>query len=163
MNTKRITEFGLLLSVSLVLAYFESLLPVMIAVPGVKLGLANIVTMLVLYRSGLKNAFFFMALRVVTAGILFSGITGILYSFAGGLLSILVMGLAKRFSFFSAFGVSILGAVFHNAGQIIIAVFVIENIHVLYYFPILCLSGILSGFLTGYLSFLLFQKYNKFF
>ena len=163
MNTKRITEFGLLLAVSLVLAYFENLLPVMIAVPGVKLGLANIVTMLILYRSGLKNAIFLMTLRVVMAGFLFSGIVGILYSFAGGLLSILVMSLAKRFSFFSTFGVSILGAVFHNAGQIIIAVFVIENIHILYYFPVLCLSGIVSGFLTGYLSFLLFQKYNKFF
>ena len=104
-----------------------------------------------------------MTLRVVMAGFLFSGIVGILYSFAGGLLSILVMSLAKRFSFFSTFGVSILGAVFHNAGQIIIAVFVIENIHILYYFPVLCLSGIVSGFLTGYLSFLLFQKYNKFF
>lgn len=100
MNTKRITEFGLMLSVSLVLAYFESLLPVMVAVPGVKLGLANIVTMLVLYRSGFKNAFFLMTLRAVMAGFLFSGVTGILYSFAGGIMSILAMNIAKRFSFF---------------------------------------------------------------
>ncbi len=163
MNTKRITEFGLLLSVSLVLAYFESLLPVMITVPGVKLGLANIVTMLILYRNGFKNAFFFMSVRVVMAGFLFSGITGILYSFTGGLLSILVMSFAKQFSFFSTFGVSILGAVFHNAGQIVIALFVIENLHILYYFPVLCLSGIGSGFLIGYLSYLLFRTYNKFF
>ena len=73
MKTKRITELGLLLAVSLVLAYLESLLPVMVAVPGVKLGLANIVTMLVLYRNGGKQAFFFMTVRVVLAGFLFSG------------------------------------------------------------------------------------------
>lgn len=163
MNTKRITEFGLLLAISLVLAYFESLLPVMVAVPGVKLGLANIVTMLVLYRNGFKNAFFFMTLRVVMAGFLFSGVTGILYSFAGGMLSILAMSLAKRFSFFSAVGVSILGAVCHNAGQIIAALLVMENAHILYYFPVLCVSGTISGFLTGYLSYFLFQKYNQLF
>lgn len=163
MSTKRITEFGLLLAISLVLAYLESLLPVMVAVPGVKLGLANIVTMLVLYRNGFKNAFFFMSLRVVMAGFLFSGIAGIVYSFAGGLLSIVVMQTAKRFSFFSAIGVSMLGAVFHNAGQIITAMLVMENAHILYYFPVLCVTGVVTGFLTGYLSYILFSKYNKFF
>lgn len=163
MSTKRITEFGLLLAISLVFAYLESLLPVMVAVPGVKLGLANVVTMLVLYRNGFKNAFFFMSLRVMMAGFLFSGIAGIVYSFAGGLLSIVVMQTAKRFSFFSTIGVSMLGAVFHNAGQIITAMLVMENAHILYYFPVLCATGVVTGFLTGYLSYILFSKYNKFF
>lgn len=161
MNAKRITEFGLLLAVSLVLAYLESLLPVMIAVPGVKLGLANIVTILILYRRGFKQAFLFMTLRVVMAGFLFSGVAGILYSFAGGILSILVMSIVRRLPFFSAFGVSILGAVSHNAGQIIVAMFILENMHLLYYFPILCIAGIISGFLIGYLSYLISRQYNK--
>lgn len=162
-STKRITEFGLLLAISLVFAYLESLLPVVIAVPGVKLGLANVVTMLVLYRSGFKNAFFFMSLRVVMAGILFSGLAGILYSFAGGLFSIITMQIARRCSFFSTIGVSMIGAVFHNAGQIITAMLVMENAHILYYFPVLCVTGIVTGFLTGYVSYILFSKYNKFF
>lgn len=162
-TTKRITEFGLLLAVSLVLAYLESLLPVMIMVPGVKLGLANIVIMLVLYRSGYKNAFLLMSLRVAMAGILFSGIAGILYSFSGGLLSIIVMQIAKRCPFFSAIGVSMLGAVFHNVGQIVMALLVMENARILYYFPVLCFTGVVSGFLTGYLSYILFSQYNKIF
>lgn len=163
MNTRKITEFGLLLAVSLVLAYFESLLPVMIAVPGVKLGLANIVTMLVMYRSGVKQAFLFMTLRVIMAGFLFSGITGILYSFAGGLLCISVMCIVKRFPFFSTMGVSMAGAVFHNLGQIIIAFIVMENAHILYYFPVLCITGLISGFAVGYLSELLIRWFGKMF
>ena len=79
MKTKQITQLGMLLSISLVLGYLESLLPVMAAVPGVKTGLANIVTMLVLYRYGGKQAFFIMLLRVTMAGFLYSGVTGIPY------------------------------------------------------------------------------------
>lgn len=163
MNTRRITEFGLLLAVSLVLAYFETLLPVMIAVPGVKLGLANIVTMLVLYRWGAKYAIFFMALRVAMAGFLFSGVTGIIYSFSGGILCIAAMYIIKKFPFFSTMGVSMTGAVFHNLGQILIAVFVMENIHILYYFPVLCLTGLLSGFAIGYMSGLLIKRFLNIF
>lgn len=100
MKTKKITELGLLLAVSLVLSYLETLLPVFIAVPGVKLGLANVITMLILYRFNAKNAFFFMTLRVVMAGFLFSGISGIIYSFVGGLFCIFIMSITKRFSFF---------------------------------------------------------------
>lgn len=160
MNTRKITEFGLLLAVSLVLAYFESLLPVMIAVPGVKLGVANIVTMLVLYRWGEKQAFFFMTLRIVMAGFLFSGVTGILYSFAGGVFCIVIMSVMKKIPFFSTMGVSMAGAVFHNLGQILIAVMIMENAHVLYYFPVLCLTGLISGFAVGYVSSLLIKWFE---
>ncbi|MDE6760547.1 MAG: Gx transporter family protein [Lachnospiraceae bacterium] len=163
MNTRKITEFGLLLAVSLVLAYFESLLPVMIAVPGVKLGIANIVTMLILYRWGMKQAFFFMTLRIVMAGFLFSGITGILYSFAGGVFCIIAMSVMKKISFFSKMGVSMAGAVFHNLGQILIAVIVMENAHILYYFPVLCLTGLISGFAVGYISTLLIKWFELMF
>lgn len=162
MNTKRITEFGLLLAVSLVLAYLESLLPVMIAVPGVKLGLANVVTMLILYRRDGKSAFLFMTIRVILAGFLFSGMAGIIYSFVGGLFCILAMSLVKRFSFFSTLGVSMTGAIFHNMGQIIIALFVMENIHILYYFPVLCFTGVIAGLAIGYISELLIKQMNQF-
>ena len=81
MNTKRITQFGLFLATALVLSYLESLLPVMVAVPGFKIGLANIVTMLFVYEYGIREAFGFMIVRVVLSGFLFSGIAGIVYSF----------------------------------------------------------------------------------
>lgn len=163
MKTKQITELGLLLAVSLVLAYLESLLPVMVAVPGVKLGLANIVTMLVLYRNGGKKAFFFMTARVVLAGFLFSGAVGIIYSFAGGVCCIMVMCAVKRFPFFSILGVSMAGAVSHNFGQLLVAFFVMENAHILYYFPVLCISGGITGLVTGYISALLIRQMNKIF
>lgn len=161
MKTKKITEMGLLLAVSLVLSYFETLLPVFIAVPGVKLGLANVITMLILYRFHAKAAFFFMTLRVVMTGFLFSGISGIIYSFVGGLFCILIMSLAKRFSFFSTLGVSMLGAIFHNLGQILVACVVMENSHILYYLPVLCLSGILAGVIIGYITKLILEKFSE--
>lgn len=161
MKTKKITEMSLLLAVSLVLSYLETLLPVFIAVPGVKLGLANVVTMLILYCFDAKNAFFFMTLRVVMAGFLFSGISGIIYSFVGGLFCILIISLTKRMSCFSTLGVSMSGAIFHNLGQIIVAFFVMENAHILYYFPVLCVSGVLTGLVIGYLTQLILKHYSE--
>lgn len=161
MKTTRITELGMLLSISLVLSYLESLLPVMIAVPGVKLGLANIITMLLLYHTNLRETFFFMTLRVVLAGLLFSGVSGIVYGFVGGVLCICIMSIVKRFSFFSIMGVSMTGAIFHNAGQIFVAVLVMENVHILYYLPVLCVSGTISGLIVGYLTYLILKGYNK--
>lgn len=152
MKTVRITELGMLLAISLVLAYLESLLPVMIAVPGVKIGLANIITMLLLYNRKLSATFFFMAVRVVLAGFLFSGVSGILYSFVGGVCCIGIMSILKRFSIFSVMGVSMAGAVFHNIGQIMVAVLIMENVHIVYYLPVLCVSGTVSGLLIGYIT-----------
>lgn len=160
MRTVRITELGMLLAISLVLAYLESLLPVMIAVPGVKIGLANIITMLLLYNRKLRVTFFFMTLRVILAGFLFSGVSGILYSFAGGVCCIGIMSILKRISIFSVMGVSMAGAIFHNIGQIMIAVFVVENVHVVYYLPVLCVSGTVSGFLIGYITYFVTKHYS---
>lgn len=161
MKTIRITEFGMLLAISLVLAYLEMLLPVMVAVPGVKIGLANIITMLLLYNRNLRDVFFFMTIRVVLAGFLFSGVSGILYSFAGGVFCIGIMSVLKRFPIFSVMGVSMAGAIFHNAGQILVAMLVMENVHILYYLPVLCITGTITGFLIGYITFLLIKKYNQ--
>ncbi len=161
MKTKQITELGVLLAISLVLSYLESLLPTMIAVPGVKLGLANIITMLLLYHTKFRQTFLFMIIRVILAGLLFSGISGIIYSFVGGLLCICTMSIIKRFPFFSIMGVSMTGAICHNIGQIIVALFVVENIHMLYYLPILCVSGTISGLIVGYLTYLILKRYNK--
>jgi heptaprenyl diphosphate synthase len=161
MKTKQITELGFLLAVSLVLSYLEGLLPVMVAVPGVKLGLANVITMVVLYHFGSKKAFLFMSLRVVLAGLMFSGMAGIVYSFAGGLCCIFIMSILKNIKIFSMLGVSMAGAIFHNLGQIIVAFFVMENAHILYYFPVLCVSGVITGLIVGYVSALVIGRIDK--
>lgn len=161
MKTIRITELGMLLTISLVLSYLESMLPVIVAVPGVKIGLANIITMLILYNKRFGTVFLFVTVRVVLAGILFSGVPGIIYGFAGSLFCIGIMSILKRFPFFSVMGVSMTGAIFHNAGQIFVAVFMIENTNVLYYLPFLCISGTVSGLLVGYIAYILIKKYNR--
>ncbi|MCM1499154.1 MAG: Gx transporter family protein [Clostridium sp.] len=161
MKTRQITELGMLLALSLVLAYLESLLPVLVAVPGVKIGLANVVTMLVLYLRGGKTAFSFMILRVAAAGFLFSGVSGIAYSLAGGVCCVAVMCVTKRFSFFSVAGVSITGALAHNLGQILVAWFVMKNARILYYFPVLAISGMLSGMAIGIAGGLLIGRWKK--
>lgn len=163
MKTKKMTEFSMFLAVSLVLSYLESLLPVIFFVPGLKIGLANILTLIILYRLNWKWTIFFMTLRVTLAGFLFSGVTGIIYSFFGGLFCILAMQIAKQCPFFSTLGVSVIGAVFHNLGQIVIAVCLLENIHVFYYFPVLCCFACVTGVLIGYLAYWLLKKYNQLF
>ncbi len=160
MNTGKIAKTGMLLAISLVLSYLEMLLPVTIAVPGVKIGLANIITMFLLYRTDFKSTFMFVCVRVVLAGILFSGVSGIIYSLAGGMACVLVMSVLKRFSFFSVLGVSVAGAIAHNVGQIVVAVIVMENIHIAYYLPVLCISGVISGLLVGYLAFVIMKRYR---
>ena len=134
MRTKKITQMGLFLATALVLSYLESLLPVVIAVPGVKIGLANIITMLLLYQYGGRRAFLFMVVRVVLSGFLFSGMAGIVYSLAGGICCIVVMELIRKIPYCSILGVSMAGAVSHNFGQILVAWLVMANSHILYYF-----------------------------
>lgn len=148
------------LTIALVFSYLESLLPVFIPVPGVKLGLANVVTMLILYRGGMSRAFAFMLLRVLLSGLLFSGPAGIIFSLAGGTCCILFMAFVKGFSCFSLMGVSMIGAVAHNVGQIIVAYFIIDSGYIFAYFPVLCISGLISGFFVGYISFLITQFVN---
>lgn len=161
MKTSHIAEFGILLALALVLSYLESLIPVVVAVPGVKLGLANIVTILILYRMNNRTTFLFMTARVLLTGFLFAGMSTILYSFVGGLFCILGMSLLKNSSSFSVLGVSMAGAIFHNVGQILVAILVMENVRIAYYLLVLCVTGMVSGIVVGYLAHLLLKQYNR--
>lgn len=151
----------MLLALALVFSYLETLIPIMIAVPGVKLGLANVITILLLYRMKWRSVMLFMTVRVVLSGFLFSGVSGIVYSFAGGLCCITIMSILKRFPYFSVLGVSMAGAIFHNVGQILVAIFVMENIHIMYYLPVLCITGTISGLLVGCLAFALLKRFHN--
>lgn len=140
---------GLFTAFALIASYIESLIPFSFGIPGIKLGLTNIVVVLVLYLMGPREALGVSAARILLAGFLFGNLYSILYSLAGGLVSFLVMVLMKRWKRLSMVGVSIAGGVSHNIGQIAVAVFVVENIHVAYYLPALLIAGAVTGLLIG--------------
>lgn len=149
---KKIAILGLFLSLALICSYIETLIPFYFGVPGMKLGLTNLVVVLLLYYYGTKEAFFVSMLRILLVGFLFGNAFSILYSLAGGLLSLLVMSFLKRFHVFSMIAISVCGGIFHNLGQIIVAVFVVENLYLFGYFPFLFIGGALTGLLIGILS-----------
>lgn len=136
-------------ALAIIFGYVEMLLPVFFVVPGMKLGLANLVTVFVLYRYRAKEAAVISLIRIVVIGFLFANLFSILYSLAGAALSLLCMTAARRFSGLSIVGVSILGGVTHNLGQLIVAGLVVENGNVFYYFPALLISGLVTGALIG--------------
>ena len=129
---------------ALIASYIESLIPFYFGIPGVKLGLTNAVIVLVLYLMGTKEALAVSFARILLAGFLFGNLYSILYSLAGGMLSFLVMVLLKRWKRFSVVGVSMAGGVFHNVGQILVAMAVVENVSLAYYMPPLLISGAVS-------------------
>lgn len=149
---KHIAYFGLLLTLALILSYVESLIPIFVSVPGVKLGLANLVVLICLYFFPAKYAFLISGMRVVLAGLLFGSMFSILYSLAGAFLSLLVMLFAKKFFKLGILGVSVLGGVFHNVGQLLVAMAVVSNYRIGYLFPYLLLSGVLTGAIIGFVA-----------
>lgn len=151
-NNRIVALTGVFIALALVLSYLESLIPVFAAVPGIKLGIANIVTMLAMYKLGVKPAIVISVGRIVLSGILFGNLYVIIYSLVGGVLSICVMIILKKIRLFSVVGVSVAGAVAHNAGQIIVAVFLMENVNILYYLPVLIISGVIAGTMVGILT-----------
>lgn len=149
---KHIAYLGLLLTLALILSYVESLIPIFVSVPGVKLGLANLVVLICLYAYPTKYAFLLSGMRVILAGLLFGSMFSILYSLAGAFLSLVVMLLAKKLFKLGILGVSILGGVFHNVGQLLVAIAVVSNYRIGYLFPYLLLSGILTGAIIGFIA-----------
>ena len=158
MTTKRIARYGLLIALALILRYLESLIPVFVAVPGVKMGLPNIVIMFALYSLGTKDAVIISLIRVVLAGAMFGNVFAILYSAAGAVLSLLVMALLLKTKRFGPIGVSVAGGVAHNVGQIIVAILVTETAQIVFYLPVLCISGIAAGVLIGIVSGIVIER-----
>lgn len=146
---KKTAELGLFLALALILSYVESLIPFSFGIPGIKLGLPNLIVVLLLYRSGAKDAALVNFLRIILSGFLFGSLYSILYALAGAVLSFCAMLIGRRFNCFSAVGVSVLGGVFHNIGQIIIAMLVVETYYVGYYIPFLIAAGTITGAVLG--------------
>ena len=133
---------------AVLLGYVESLFPPFVPVPGIKLGLANSVVMIVLYSYSAKDAWTVSVLKVILCSMLFGTVTSFIYSLCGAGLSLAVMVLAKRMQIFSVPGVSGIGGIFHNVGQLVCAYFFVGK-GVIFYIPVLCVSGAVCGALTG--------------
>lgn len=152
-NSGKKTAFlGVMTALALILSYVEALVPVPVPVPGMKLGLANLAAVLLLYMAGWREALLVNLARIVLAGFLFGNLSSILYGLSGALLSFLVMCLLKRTGRFSAVGVSLAGGSAHNLGQLLAAVFVTENTDLFYYAPVLLMVGEATGALIGLLA-----------
>lgn len=145
----RVAFFGVFVALALIFSYVESLIPIHIGIPGVKLGLANLIIVIALYKMSLREAYLLSVTRVVLSGFIFGNLFSILYSLAGGLLSISVMALLKKHGDFSVIGVSIAGGVSHNIGQLAVAMIVVETFSVAYYIPVLLIAGLITGLLIG--------------
>lgn len=147
----------MLTAVAMILSYVESLLP-SVGIPGVKMGLANIAVMFALFRFGWKEAAALSLIRVVLVSVLFGSVGAMLYSLAGAVLSLAVMALLRHINRFSAVGVSVAGGVAHNAGQILMAMLILQTRQLLGYLPILAVAGIGGGILTGLTAALLIRR-----
>jgi heptaprenyl diphosphate synthase len=149
MKTNKLTRGALLASLMLALGYVESLLPAFSSIPGIKLGLANTVLLYAVYLCGVKTSIALAAIKVLLSGFLFGSPAAMLYSASGAAVSLAIMLLIKRTGKFSTVGVSVAGAIGHNIGQCIAAAAVIGLSPVLAYFPMLLLSGAVTGLVTG--------------
>ncbi|MEA1974127.1 MAG: Gx transporter family protein [Bacillota bacterium] len=163
MKSKKIAYLSILTAVAIVLNIFENYLPLPFIAPGAKIGLANIITMLGILSIGYKDTFLIMIVRIVLGAIFGGGLSGFIYSLAGGFLSYLSMIIVKE-SFkknISAIGISVTGAVFHNVGQVVVAIIVLDNVLIINYLPILVIVGTFSGTFIGYLTINFLEHFNK--
>ena len=160
-KTKRLVLLAMLTAVAMILSYVESLLP-SVGIPGVKMGLANIAVIFALFRFGWKEAAALSLVRVVLVSLLFGSVGAMLYSLAGAVLSLAVMALLRRIDRFSTVGISVAGGVAHNAGQILMAMLILQTKQLLGYLPVLAVSGIAGGVLTGLAAALLILRIPEF-
>lgn len=148
-NIKKMAYIGLLAAFASVISYIESLIPINIGIPGVKPGLANFVIVIALYEFSVKDAFVINLIRILIVGMLFGNLFSILFSISGAVISLIAMAAVKKIKGISLFGVSVAGGVAHNAGQLLVAAFVVNTYTIGYYIPVLIIAGIITGMLVG--------------
>ena len=149
-KTKTISLVGLLATLALLLSYVEFLLPpIFVSVPGIKVGLPNVVIIFALYVVGIRYAYLISAVRLIISSMLFGNAMTLAYSVAGAVLSLLIMSILKRLDIMSPVGVSVAGGVSHNLGQVIVAILLLDTPQIGYYMIVLCFTGIISGVFIG--------------
>ena len=158
MKTKRLALLGLFTGLAMILSYVEALMPIPLPVPGIKVGFPNIIILFILYRFGTKSAIIVSFVRVLLVSLLFGNFLGFAYSLSGAILSLVVMIILRKTDLFSTLGVSVVGGIFHNAGQIIVACILMSTLEISYYMTVLIVTGTVSGIVVGIASHLLIKK-----
>lgn len=148
----KVAVFGVFTSLALILSYVELLIPINFGIPGMKLGLANLLVVILLYKGCPRDALLLSVIRILLSGLIFGNMFSIFYSLGGGLLSLAVMIFLKRTGQFTVTGVSLGGGASHNVGQLLIAMFVVQTYQVGYYLPVLLIAGVITGAVIGILS-----------
>ena len=148
----KVVKIGIFVALAMIFSYIEILIPFNFGIPGVKLGVANIVVVAGLYLLGAKETFVISLLRILLMGLMFGNGVSLLYSMAGGILSLLVMYIAKKTRCFSVLGVSVAGGTAHNIGQLAAVAFVLGSNAIAVYLPVLLAAGVVTGALIGLLS-----------
>ncbi len=160
-SASRVTLIAIFSTIALMFSYLEVIFPISVGIPGVKIGIANLVIILAMYHLETKDAFGINILRVVLAGLLFGGFFVMIYSMSGAILSFLAMYIFKKINKFSIIGISMTGGVFHNLGQLILATFIMSDLKMFFYFPVLLFSGMITGILIGFVANALSGKVEK--
>lgn len=158
LDITRLCTLAVCVSLAMIFSFIESQIPPLVAVPGVKIGLANIVSVFLLYTYGAKDAGCVSLIRVVLSSILFGSLVSLIYSLSGAILSLLIMIIFRRIGCFSSVGVSVLGGVFHNVGQVVAACIVMSTPSIAIYLPVLLVSGVISGTAIGLVAGLLTKR-----
>ena len=158
MKTKKIAVLALSIALAMILSFVESQIPAFVAIPGVKIGLANIAVVFVLYKLGWKEAVLISLVRVFMVSVLFGTAVSLFYSVAGAVLSLTGMVLLRKTGLFSTVAVSVTGGVLHNVGQILMACLLLETNVIVYYLPFLILSGVIAGVVIGVVSAILVDR-----
>ena len=152
----------MMITFAIILSYVESRIPSFVAIPGIKVGLANIVVIFVLYTIGIKEAIIISTIRVGIISVLFGNIMSLAYSIAGAFLSLLVMFILKKLTPLKLIAVSVVGGVMHNVGQIAVAAMILETAVVVYYLPFLILFGTIAGVAVGVAAAVLIKRLSRF-
>ena len=161
MKAKRVTFLGLSIALAMILSFVESQIPALVAVPGVKVGLPNLVMVFLLYKVGWKETVIVSLIRILLVSMLFGNVQTMWFSLAGAVLSLGVMILMKKFTSFSHASISVVGGIFHNVGQILVACFITKTPQITYYLPILIISGSAAGILVGLAAGMLEKRVPK--
>lgn len=152
MTTKKTAQLGVYIALAMILSYVESLIPFSFGVPGIKLGLTNVVTVIMMYTYGIPGALGVAVLRAVLSGFMFGNAFSLIYSVAGCVLSFIFMYILKKTNHFAIISVSAAGGVMHNVGQLIVAANVVKTYSVIYYAPVLIIAGVFTGIIIGIVS-----------
>ncbi len=149
---KKIALYGVMIALALIMSFVESMIPMPIAIPGIKIGLANIVIVFALYSMGEKQAIWISICRIILSSFLFGSMAAMLYSLGGAVVSLGTMCLFKKTKWFSLIGISVIGGVMHNVGQITVAIFITSFKTILFYIPFLLLAGVITGLMIGIIA-----------